>query len=116
MSKNTKEALIWIESIFRKRKIPFIVWGGFAAKVYGSRRGLADIDIDIPNKKVFEISKTEEINKHIVYGPKIYKDNNFQILLMTLKYKGQLIDVCGSSNQKIFNKKTKKWELLHEHF
>lgn len=45
MTKNTKEALKWMVSILRKYKIPFQISGGLAAKIYGSDRKLADIDI-----------------------------------------------------------------------
>jgi len=114
MSRETKKALVWIVSLFRKYKIPFVIRGGFAAKVYGSRRGLVDIDIDIPIKNLLELEALVE--KYKICGPKQYIDNNFNLLLMTLKYKGQVIDICGAENQKILNKKTKQWEFLKESF
>ncbi|OGH86850.1 MAG: hypothetical protein A2469_04010 [Candidatus Magasanikbacteria bacterium RIFOXYC2_FULL_40_16] len=105
--KKTKQALDWIVKIIRKEKIPFQICGGFAANIYGSTRPLADIDICVPNEKVFVIQKN--VGKHIIYGPKRYKDKEFDLLLMTLKYKGQEIDICGADSMKLFNKKTKKW-------
>lgn len=48
--RKTKEACIWIMNILNKNKIPYRIEGGFAAKIYGSKRTLADIDIDIPDK------------------------------------------------------------------
>jgi hypothetical protein len=105
--RKTKEAFTWIVGLLREHKIPFQISGGFAANIYGSNRPLADIDIEIPDEKIFEIQK--RIKKFIIYGPKRYKDDEFDLLLMTLKYKGQEIDICGINSQKLFNKKTMKW-------
>lgn len=105
--RRTKEAFIWIVGLLRKYEIPFIISGGFAANIYGSNRPLADIDIEIPDEKIFEIEN--DVKKFIIYGPKRYKDKEFDLLLMTLKYKGQKIDLCGINSQRLFNKNTMKW-------
>lgn len=85
-----------------------MISGGFAANIYGSNRRLADIDIEIPDKKIYEIQR--DVNKFIIFGPKRYKDREFDLLLMTLKFKAQEIDICGINSQRLFNKKTKKWD------
>lgn len=103
----TKEAFIWIVGLLREHKISFHISGGFAANIYGSNRSLADIDIEIPDEKIFEIRN--DVKKFIIYGPKRYKDKEFDLLLMTLKYRGQKIDICGVNSQRLFNKKTMKW-------
>jgi hypothetical protein len=105
--RKTKEAFKWIISLLRKHKIPFQLSGGFAAKIYGSNRPLADIDIEMPDDKVYQIK--EDVKKFIIYGPKRYKDKEFDLILMTLKYKGQEIDVCGVTTQMLFDKKARKW-------
>lgn len=107
--KNVKDAFLWILGILRKYKIPFQITGGFAANIYGSDRPLADIDIDIPDGKIFEIQN--DVKEFIIYGPKRYKDEEFDLLLMTLDYRGQEIDICGLDSQKLFNKKTRQWEF-----
>jgi hypothetical protein len=91
----------------RKNKIPFEITGGFASRIYGSKRPLADIDIDISDKNISKIQKLTK--KYIIYGPRRYKDKNFDLLLMTLKYKGQKIDISGKDYERIYNKKKKKW-------
>jgi len=105
--KKTKEALKWIVNILRKNKIPFEITGGFASRIYGSKRPLADIDIDVSDKAILKIK--ELTKKYIIYGPREYKDKNFDLPLMTLKYKGQKIDISGKDSEKIYNKKKKKW-------
>ena len=109
MVKNTTQALKWIITILRKHKIKFYISGGFAAKAYGSNRELADIDIEVHDASVFVIQK--EVSKYIIYGPKRYIDKEFDLLLMTLKYRGQEIDICGIDSQKLYDKKLKKWYL-----
>ena len=105
--KKTKEALKWIVSILRKNNIKFEISGGFASRVYGSKRKLADIDIEVSDKAIPKIQKLTK--KYIIYGPKEYKDKTFDLQLMTLKYRGQDIDICGKDSEKLYNKKEKRW-------
>ena len=107
MTRKTKEAFLWIIRLLRKQRIPFQIFGGFAANIYGSKRQLADIDIEIPTKKLCVL--LPHVKKYVTYGPKRYKDRNYDLLLLTLRHKGQEIDICGSETIKIFNKKAKKW-------
>jgi len=108
MVKNSKEAFIWIVSILRKEKIPFQISGGLAAKIYGSKRKLEDIDIELKNKSIHRLEPI--VKKFIIKKPSYYQDKEFNLLLMTLKFKGQNIDLSGTENEKIFNKKENKWE------
>ncbi len=105
--RRTKEAFTWIVGLLREHKIPFHISGGCAANIYGSNRPLADIDIEIPDEKIYEIKN--DVKKFIIYGPKRYKNKEFDLLLMTLKYKGQKIDICGINSLKLFDKNLKKW-------
>ena len=108
--KNTKAAFLWILNILRKHKIPYQITGGFAARIYGAKRKLADIDIEIPEEKFDDIHDAiyKDVKKFIVFAPKRYKKEGFDVFLMTLKYKGQLIDICGTRTDKLFDKKKKK--------
>ena len=54
--RNAKTAFLWIIRILKKHRVPYQVTGGLAAKIYGAKRKLNDIDIDI-SKKDFEIVK-----------------------------------------------------------
>ncbi len=91
--KSTEKAFNWIVGILRSHKILFQITGGMAARVYGSHRALADIDIDIPEEKFDEI--LADMKEYIVFGPKQFIDANWDLLLMTLNYEGQEIDICS---------------------
>lgn len=109
--KNTKRALLWIVQILNSKKVPFSISGGFAARMYGSNRPLADIDIDIPEDRFNDI--LAEVKKYAYYGPKRFKDKFWDLpAYMALKYSGQVIDISGAYKTKIFDKNTKKWILV----
>jgi hypothetical protein len=84
--KNTKEAFLWIADILEKNAIQFKINGGFAAKIHGCTRELADIDIDVPEKYIDVVAK--EAVPYITYGPELYKDENWELKLLTLEYEG----------------------------
>lgn len=111
--RRTKDAFTWIIGILRKRKITFQVTGGLAAEIYGSSRKLADIDIDIPESKFPDLLSS--VKPYIRFGPKRYKDKHWNLKLLTLKYKNQLIDI-GSSHQKIRDFDKNKWVQINTHF
>lgn len=114
MDKNTKAALIWIINILNKLHTPFQITGGLAAIAYGATRPLEDIDIDIPEEK-FAVVKAE-VEDFIIYGPDQFKDESWDLMLMRLMYRGQLIDLSGVFHTKIYNKITNKWQHLTTDF
>ena len=110
--KNTENALKWIVNILESKKVRFQITGGFAAGLYGSNRELADIDIDINDDDFEKI--TNEVKQYIIFGPEQFKDENWDLKLMTLEYEGQVIDICGEST--IFDKNNNKWMLIKTDF
>lgn len=105
---NTEQAFRWVVGILKQNNIPFQISGGFAARLYGSDRPLYDIDIEIMDTDFDKILPF--VKDKIIYGPDRYKDEIFDILLVTLDYYGQEIDICGSETDRLFNQKTKQWE------
>lgn len=105
--RDTEDAFKWIINILQKHKIPFQIKGGFAARLYGVKRELADIDISIPENRFDEL--IPDIKEFIIYGPEQYLDEEWDIKLITLKYKGQEIDIAGAFEKKNFDKANKKW-------
>jgi len=109
--KNTQAAFKWIVGLLQKHSTPFQISGGFAARLYGSNRDLADIDIGIPDASFDTIYP--EIKQFLVYGPQRYLDDEWDLKLMTLKYEGQDIDIAGRDTINIFDKTQKMWIPAH---
>src|SRR3989339_2139307 len=105
--KNTEKAFKWIVGILQENKIPFQLSGGFAARIYGSDRPLYDIDIEVPDSYFDKLLPF--IKDYLIYGPQRYLDETFDLLLMTLKYEGQKIDISGCETDKLFNHQTRRW-------
>ncbi len=108
--RKTKSAFCWLINLFRKNKVEFIVFGGFAATIYGSPRKLADIDVCIGERDLVKLFPG--IQRYAKIKLKHYKDANWDTLLVTLVYAGQEIDICAIEKTNIFNKIEKKWEPL----
>ena len=88
-----EKVLEWIVEIISINDIDYQITGGLAANLYGSGREVYDIDIEVSDLDVWRLGFLCE--DYIVYGPSRYVDEHFDLLLMTLDYGGQLIDVCG---------------------
>lgn len=106
--KHTKEALGWIVAVLREHKIPFQISGGFAARIYGAQRFLHDIDIDVPEKYLPFLAIL--LKNHLIHGLQKYHDHEFIAMFLTLRYKGQIIEISGCKTGKLFNKKERKWK------
>ncbi|MEF2175958.1 MAG: hypothetical protein V3575_05775 [Candidatus Absconditabacteria bacterium] len=104
------QALNWIVKILENNNIQYQITGGFATNVYGSDRKTYDIDIDIKEDD-FE-NLLPYVQKHLIYGPNIYTDEKWSLKLMSIEYKGQLIDIGGAYETKIYNKIKSQRESL----
>lgn len=107
MSNKLADALKWIVPILKKHEVPFQVSGGFAANIYGAKRPINDIDIDIPEDKMGIL--LSDIKQYITFGPGHYQDTKWDLKLMTLNYHGQEIDIGGAFNTIIFDEQNKAW-------
>ena len=104
---DTERAFHWILDILAKHRVPYQVTGGMAAKIYGSNRPLLDIDIDIPEDRFAEI--VVDLQPYIQLGPKMWRGEGFKVYLITLRYKGQDIDIGGAYRTQIWNRAEKRW-------
>ena|SRR3990167_4969559 len=101
-------ALIWIKNILETHRIPYQISGGLAAKAYGVQRELNDIDIDIP-EEYFPLLASA-VCPYITYGPANFRDESWDLMLITLDYEGQSIDLSGAFHSKLYNKQNSQWE------
>src|SRR5476649_2423021 len=101
-------ALMWILEILAKYQIPYQISGGLAARMYGSTRQLYDIDIDIPEERFAAVKR--DVETYISYGPDWFKNECLELMLMTLNYNGQKIDLRGATKARIFNRAVGLWQ------
>jgi hypothetical protein len=87
--------------MLERRGIPYQVTGGVAAKLYGSQRDVNDIDLELPNERLAEL--VPDTAPYIVQGPERLKDGWWDVDILVLEYKGQLLDVCGLDDVRIFD-------------
>jgi hypothetical protein len=112
MERDTEAAFNWIVDLLERHRIPFQISGGLAARIYGSDRPLADIDIGIPDSSFSVL--LPEVEHYLIYGPKRYVDQEWDLNLMTLKYKNQKIDIAGRDAIQFFDKKSSSWVAGHK--
>lgn len=107
MKRDTKKAFYWIVGILKRHKVPFRISGGMAARIYGSKRPLADIDIEIPEACFEKI--LPELKKYLIFGPRRNKDNLMNVYGLSMKYSGQIIDLSGADTERLYDIRKKKW-------
>lgn len=112
--KNPENSFKWIVGVLNKHNIPFVITGGLAAKSYGSPRPLNDIDIDIHDKD-FDLI-LQDIKPYISFGPTLYRDERWNLLLTTLNHEGQDIDISGGDTLKICDARNGEWKPNHTDF
>lgn len=114
-SKNKiQDALDWIIPILKNRGIKFHITGGFAAHLYGANRAINDIDIDIPYEAFDDLMP--DIKEYISQDLIRYQDSHWDMFLVTLDYKGQIIDLSGDRDAFIFNHRTQTKDSLKMNF
>jgi hypothetical protein len=105
--RDTKKAFLWITDILDRNKIVYKISGGFVSRMYGVNRELADIDIEVSEKDIPIIAR--ETKPYITFGPERYKDEHWDLELLTLEYEDQEIDIACAEAHK-FNQENKQWE------
>lgn len=99
IDKKIIKTLKFIVEILGKNKISYQISGGLAAILYGAKRNFYDIDIDVKRK---DFSKLKRIfSDFITKKPRRFKNNKWDIYVMTLKIKEVPIDITEIDKWKI---------------
>ncbi len=99
---DARAALAWIVGALRERGVPFQITGGLAARCYGAKRPLVDIDIDVPEEHLPSLGRV--LAEHVVFGPGRFRDDDWDLTLLTLRYAGQNIDLGGAYETRFFDR------------
>ncbi len=100
-------SLKWITGILIEEEIPYQIVGGLAARAYGARRPLIDIDLYIPKWGLSKI--LPRVEKYVTRLPEHYLSDLFDITFMALEFEGQQIELGVAEGAKIFDTKENHW-------
>jgi hypothetical protein len=107
LAPHTFEALRWFVRVLERHHVRYQIAGGFAARIYGSRRKLNDIDFDISEHDFAVIMP--EIASYIKEGPEHLNDGKWDGVFVLHNYKGQEIDIGAIETMRISNKSRTAW-------
>ncbi len=99
-------ALNLVIPLLTKRKFRWCITGGFACYVYGVKRKLSDIDIDIDTTK----DSTEfqdflaELAPCITQSLEHFVDQNYDNYNFEITIGGQVVDICPMVEMEVFTK------------
>lgn len=105
--RDSKRAFDWITNLLDDLGHPYIVVGGLAANIFGGNRPLNDIDLDVPKSALFEVA--ERSKSYVTFGPARYRDEQFDIELLSLRYAEQDIDLTAAENILLFDRQAAEW-------
>lgn len=107
LEEKLERALYWVIDVLTRNDIDYQISGGFAAHIYGANRPINDIDIDIPEDRFEDVYN--DVKDYIIFGPGQFKDERWDLKMITLNYKGQEIDIGGAYETKICDINTGEW-------
>jgi hypothetical protein len=108
--KDSQRAFDWITTLLDELGHPYVVVGGLAAIVYGSKRPLFDIDLDVPMFALREIA--DRAQAYVTFGPSRFRDEQFDIELLTLRYGEQEIDLTAAEDVLLFDRGAATWRQV----
>jgi hypothetical protein len=106
-NRKTSAALEWVVEKLENLSIPYQVVGGLAARVFGAKRPIADIDMYIPASCGARLAS--EMQDYLTKPLKHYVEDVWDIEYFQIKFRGQKIEFGLSPGAKIFDTTSKKW-------
>jgi len=109
------QALDWIVGLLNRHNVPYQIVGGLAAKAYGAKRPLVDIDIYAPLEQAR--AALEEMRPYIIREPLPHLSASWDLVYMALDYQGVPIEIGDSSaNPRFYNRRDQRWEDQPIHY
>jgi len=106
-ARDPERAFRWIVGLLEDLAIPFLLVGGLAARAYGARRELADIDFYIPADRLRDV--VAACSGFVVAGPERVVTEQWDITFMKLVYVGQTIELGAAEGVRIRDSRTGAW-------
>ena len=109
------QALAWIVGLLNQHNIPYQIVGGLAAKAYGAKRPLVDIDIYAPLEQAR--AALDELQPYIIRELLPHHSASWDLIYMALDYHGVPIEIGDSSvNPRFYNRRDQRWEDQPIHY
>lgn len=99
--------LEWLVNQLNAHETHYQIVGGMAARAYGVKRDLVDIDLYIDFSTSCDFLKS--IEKYIYWGPNDVVDGPWKIRYLKMNYEGQKIEIGDIKDAAIFDHKNKVW-------
>ncbi len=114
-----KKALVALNlliPLLTKRNFRWCITGGFACCVYGVKRELTDIDVDIETTRESPSFQglVSELTPYITQPLEHFVDKNYDNYNFEITIEGQVIDICPMTEMKVFNKKEGIYECFYQ--
>jgi hypothetical protein len=99
--------LNWIVELLTSLAIPFQAVGGLAARAYGARRPLADLDFYVPTSRLSEVAVAAR--GYLTKAPGPHDDAYWSLHFAAFAYAGVRIELGGADNARFMNRRTTQW-------
>jgi RimJ/RimL family protein N-acetyltransferase len=106
MSEHAK-ALRWITRQLELMGVPFQAVGGLAARGYGARRPLQDLDFYIPTSRLDQVAAA--LPDHLLRPPERHRDEHWDLTFMKLGYVDCDIELGGADDARYFDRHAQRW-------
>ena len=101
------EALRWIVEVLRGIGVPFQAVGGLAARAYGARRPLHDLDFYVPTHRLGDVADAAQA--YVVRPPLHYRDESWDLVFMKMEFHGCEIELGGADGALFFDRHADQW-------
>ncbi len=99
--------LTWIVELLRRLDIPFQAVGGLAARAYGAKRPLADLDFYVPTARLADIARATA--PYVVRRPSHYSDPSWDLIFMKIEHEGCEVELGGANGARFFDRRAAQW-------
>lgn len=114
--KKAKAALEYIMPLLKKYNFKWCISGSLACYLYGVKRPITAIDIDVETTKDDPNFKKllEEVKEFTKLPFQLWIDKNYDNWVTDVVVNGQYLSICSTKELKLFNKETGKYELFYK--
>ncbi len=118
MTPETKaaQALQYIIPILEQQHLKWVISGGFACYLYGVKRPIGDIDIDVEADKDDEAFQqlVAAVKEYTAFPFQLWIDGNYDNWVMNVEIDGQVLSICSTENLKLFNAAAGQYEVFYQ--